>query len=294
MRKTARLRRPRYRSLGPNQNSPVQALDNIVTSLVNACALDRGQRYGKTLTVLSISAPQAAQENVMAKAATDARSREKKVYDLIHRAIAERRLLPGTKLNEDALADVFNVSRARIRRVLLLLAKDDVVKLEPNRGAFVWRPSVQDARNVLHARRVIEFELVREAALKASKPQIKHLRQIVAEEELAIKNSDYALSIRLSGDFHIALAFCANNPILTEVLANLISRSYLILATYQKRDAQVCPNLDHQRIVDLIEARDAEGALEAQRRHFEHIEHELDLSEKATSLNLKEIFLGAV
>jgi DNA-binding GntR family transcriptional regulator len=223
---------------------------------------------------------------------TDARTRERKVYDQIHRAIAERRLLPGAKLTEEALAEVFNVSRARIRRVLLLLAKEDVVKLELNRGAFVWRPSVSDAKHVLHARRIIEFELVKEAALNASKEQVADLRRIVAEEDKAIRSADYALSIRLSGEFHMALARCANNPILTEFLASLISRSYLILATYQRRDAQSCPNSDHQRLVDLIAKRDAEGALKAQQLHFEHIEHELDLAEKSTTrLNLKQIFL---
>lgn len=140
---------------------------------------------------------------------------------------------------------------------------------------------------------MIEFDLVREASAIATRPQIARLRQIVSDEEIAIHNKDYALSIRLSGEFHMAIAACVNNPILTEVLANLISRSYLILATYQKRESQGCPNLDHKLIVDLIERRDGDGVLEAYRRHFLHIEHELDFSEKVATLDLKQIFLGA-
>lgn len=219
------------------------------------------------------------------------RSREQAIYDDIHRAIAERRLLPGAKLTEEALAEVFNVSRARIRRVLLLLAKENIVRLEPNRGAFVWRPSVRDARNVLDARRVIELEIINGAIANADRGHLAVLRRIIAEEKKALADADYSRSMRLSGEFHMGLAHSANNPILSEFLAGLISRCYLILATYQKRDVQVCPQTDHEDLVALIEKRDLEGALAAQRLHFDHIEHELDLSDKpAVSLTLKQIF----
>src|SRR2546429_7720803 len=57
------------------------------------------------------------------------------VYDGIHRAILEQRLPPGTKLGEESLSSLFDVSRARVRRILLRLAHDKSVKLRPNRGA---------------------------------------------------------------------------------------------------------------------------------------------------------------
>lgn len=220
-----------------------------------------------------------------------ARAREEVIYDEIHRAIAERRLLPGAKLTEEALCEVFNVSRARIRKVLLLLAKENVINLEPNRGAFVWKPTVRDARNVLDARRVIEMEIVNGAVANASTGDFSEMRRIIAEEKKALAAKDYSRSMRLSGEFHMALARSAQNPILTEFLAGLISRSYLILASYQKRDSEICPQTDHEDLVKLIEARDLNGALHAQRHHFDHIESELDLSrKKSTSLTLKQIF----
>jgi DNA-binding GntR family transcriptional regulator len=220
-----------------------------------------------------------------------ARSREQEVIHEIHRAIAERRLLPGAKLSEEALAEVFDVSRARVRRVLLLLAKENIVQLEPNRGAFVWRPSVQDARNVLQARRVIELEIIRGSVENAKSTHIAELKRIIAEEKKALVDGDYSRSMRLSGEFHMALAHSANNPILSDFLSGLISRCYLILATYQKRDVQVCPQYDHEEILGCIERRDATAAVAAQSAHSDHIEHELDLSERPmVSLTLKQIF----
>lgn len=222
------------------------------------------------------------------------RSREQVIYEEIHRAIAERRLLPGAKLTEEALCEIFNVSRARIRKVLLLLAKENVVQIEPNRGAFVWRPTVRDARNVLDARRVIEMEIINGCVAHATAADFAEMRRVIAEEDKALAAGDYSRSMRLSGEFHMALAQSAQNPILSEFLAGLISRCYLILATYQKRDAQICPQRDHEDLVALLEKRDLAGSLAAQRHHFDHIESELDLSEKQPAgLTLKQIFTPA-
>lgn len=220
-----------------------------------------------------------------------ARSREQKIYEEIHKAIAERRLPPGSKLTEEALCEVFSVSRARIRKVLLLLAKENIVKIEPNRGAFVWRPSITEAKNVLAARRAIELEIINGAIKHGTAEQFSELHRIVRKEREALASKDYSQTMRLSGEFHLALAQAANNPILTEFLSGLISRCYLILATYQRRDGETCPQDDHLNLVKLLEKRDLEGALQAQRTHFDHIEHELDLSDrKQSSFILKQIF----
>ncbi len=60
---------------------------------------------------------------------------DQQIYDKLYRAIIEQRILPGTKLGEEALSTTFEVSRSRIRRVLLLLSNRNVVELRPNKGA---------------------------------------------------------------------------------------------------------------------------------------------------------------
>src|SRR3979411_3520396 len=91
-----------------------------------------------------------------AAAAGPTQSPEAGIYHKIHVAIAERRLLPGVRLVEDQLAEVFGVSRMRIRSVLHALARDKVVTLQRNRGAVVAYPSVKEAKEVFAARRLLE------------------------------------------------------------------------------------------------------------------------------------------
>ena len=78
------------------------------------------------------------------------------VYAHIFEAILEQRLAPGTKLSEEALGEIFGVSRTIIRRALSRLAHEGVVLLRPNRGAVVASPSVEEARQVFLARRLVE------------------------------------------------------------------------------------------------------------------------------------------
>ena len=54
-------------------------------------------------------------------------------------AIAERKLLPGARLKEEELCNIFSVSRARVRQALARLEVSGLVTLMPNRGAIVGR-----------------------------------------------------------------------------------------------------------------------------------------------------------
>src|SRR5438132_2249364 len=78
------------------------------------------------------------------------------VYDSIFRGILEGRLKAGTKLAEVPLAEIFAVSRERIRKVLHRLGAEQRLEMIPNRGARVPRPTMDDVRNVYEAHRVLE------------------------------------------------------------------------------------------------------------------------------------------
>ncbi|MBE2241227.1 MAG: GntR family transcriptional regulator, partial [Burkholderiaceae bacterium] len=64
------------------------------------------------------------------------------IVESITTAIVERRLMPGTKLAEQRIADIFEVSRTLVRQALNQLSRDRLVTLEPARGARVAAPSV--------------------------------------------------------------------------------------------------------------------------------------------------------
>ena len=98
------------------------------------------------------------------------------IFDRIVAAVMEQRLAAGAKLPEAALCEAFDCSRSQIRRVLVVLAERGVVALHPNRGAFVAKPSADEARDVFEARRAIERSIVLTAAGRIDANALSELR----------------------------------------------------------------------------------------------------------------------
>ena len=105
---------------------------------------------------------------------------EDEIVERIFNAVMDHRLRPGMKLTESALCSAFGISRARIRPILVKLGERGIIALHPNRGAFVASPTPEEAQDVFEARRTIELSVVRRAATRITKRQIKDLRGHVA------------------------------------------------------------------------------------------------------------------
>jgi len=164
-------------------------------------------------------------------AVDDGGAAEDAIYEKLLTAIFEHRLPPGTKLGEDRLAGIFGVSRARIRSVLPRLAHEGVVRLEPNRGAFVAKPSVAEARDVFETRRILEPAIAQKLALDRSRrSDLAPLRQHVAAEARARASGDTRAVVRLSGEFHVLLAERSGNEVLAKTMRELASLTCLIIA----------------------------------------------------------------
>ena len=90
-------------------------------------------------------------------------------YAAIKQAIIEKALAPGTKLPEDTLGGPLGMSRTLIRAALARLAAEGLVDTQPNRGATVAQPSVEEAHSVFEVRRALEAEVVRLVSLSSLK-----------------------------------------------------------------------------------------------------------------------------
>ena len=76
------------------------------------------------------------------------KSTEESIYTDLFDSILERRLPPTTKLGENLLAEHYGVSRTIVRQVLVRLAHDRLIDLEPNRGAFVASLTLEQAKQL--------------------------------------------------------------------------------------------------------------------------------------------------
>lgn len=215
------------------------------------------------------------------------------IYERIVSAIFEHRLPPGTKLVEDRLAEIFGANRSKIRSVLARLAHEQLVRLEPNRGAFVAAPSPREAREIFESRRLIEPGLVRHLAQSIDRHGIEQLRALVREEAQARARNDRRAIIRLSGEFHIAIAQIAGNSFLTKTIRELASLTCLIIFLYDSPSIPSCHGDEHAEITEAIARRDSERAVELMLHHLDHVEGSLELQEaEPAGPDLEQIFGG--
>ena len=208
-----------------------------------------------------------------------------RIIESITTAIVERRLMPGTKLAEQRIADIFKVSRTIVRQALHQLSRDKLITLEKARGARVAEPSVDDARQVFEVRQMLEAAMIKRAATELTPPQLAQLRQHLRDEQAAVQRTDVSGRTRLLADFHVVLAGMLDNDTLADILRDLLSRSSLISLMYQSAHSAEHSYLEHVAIVDALERRDARAAVRLMGEHLEHVEHNLQTLPRVPDLS---------
>jgi DNA-binding FadR family transcriptional regulator len=190
---------------------------------------------------------------------------------------------------ERELAARFGVKRGEVRKALAVLEAEGRVRRHVGQGTFLIehragednndRPlSVAEIADVtspleaMQARRILEPEVARLAALNATSAQIAELRQAAARVFDARTWGEY---LDLDGRFHTLIAEATGNKLLVEMLRLVEGvRSAVIWGQLEER-RPVGPTADyhsfaeHDAIVEAVANRDRRGAADAMRRHLD-------------------------
>lgn len=218
------------------------------------------------------------------RASADGGTSTQRIVESITTAIVERRLMPGTKLAEQKIADIFKVSRTLVRQALNQLSRDKLVTLEPARGARVAEPSIEEARQVFEVRHMLEAAMIRRAASALSDAQLAELRGHLRDEQAAVQRTDVSGRTRLLADFHVVIATMLGNQVLADLLADLVTRSSLIALMYQSAHSAEHSYEEHVAIVDALSRRDAKAAVRLMEDHLHNVERNLRLDPRTPDL----------
>lgn len=236
--------------------------------------------------------PATARKTTASPGRPDREKSVEEIYEKIYVAILEHRLHPGTKLGEERMADIFGVSRARIREVLARLAHEQIVELYPQRGAYVAKPTTEQARDVFEARRLIEPAVLKRLIETLTPEKITRLRQHQELEADARRRNDKRAVIRLSGEFHTLAAELAGNSALARSMRELCMLTCLTIFLYDAPTAQSCRHDEHELIIDAVAKRDRAKAEKLMLDHLDHIEGSLQLDSSNGEADLEAIFRG--
>ena len=150
--------------------------------------------------------------------------------------------LPGESLNEQRLADAFEVSRGPVRDAIRILEREGLATLYARRGAFVTDLTVDEVREIFEIRVGLLEIVARKVAASHSATYLKTLRAGIAKLERLAKVEDdqgeYAeTSYRLS---ILSVRHCDNKRLtamLTALSLQTLRYSYISLAPKARRKA---------------------------------------------------------
>ncbi|MFC4174002.1 FadR/GntR family transcriptional regulator [Microvirga sp. GCM10011540] len=184
---------------------------------------------------------------------------------------------------ERELADRFGVKRAELRKALAVMEGEGRLRRHVGKGTFLAKEDPADVPTdaaiiahrtsppeAMQARIIVEPEIARLAALKATSAQIGEMKELCLQMRHAKTWGEYE---HLDWRFHNLLAEASGNNLLLEIqrLVNGVRRA-VVWGHLAKRPIGPSPDYhsfdEHDAIVEAIASRDRRGAADAMRRHL--------------------------
>lgn len=205
----------------------------------------------------------------------DSRSRKAICLDDLKRRILTQALEPGSYLDETALSEAYEISRPPLREVLRQLAGEGYAVLHENRGAQVSPMTHKTLRNFFVVAPMIYAAVSRLAAQHASDAQIMRLKDTQLLFRAAIREGDTVQRALLNERFHAIIGEMADNEYLMPSLRRLlIDHTRISMTFYSPQSPHLAEQRaiaadQHDRFIERIEARDADGAADLALAHWE-------------------------
>lgn len=181
-----------------------------------------------------------------------------KIVERVRPLIVESELSPGSKVPEKALCEQFNVSRTPMREALKVLAAEGLVRLEPNRGAWVTSITEDEVNEVFPVLTVLESLSGELACAHITDAEIRHVRKLHDQMIKSYEMRDLARYFNINQQIHHAILLAARNSTLTKSSEALSARMQRArYAANMSEDRWAAAVSEHEQIIEFLEARDA-------------------------------------
>lgn len=194
------------------------------------------------------------------------------VAKLIRNRIVSGELPPGERIVEQTLAKSLGVGQNVVREALIELSHRGFVRRLTNRGTYVTKLSIGEAKKIAEVRGVLEGLAVEQVCERFKRREISlaPLHAALEKMRLAAKEGDREQFYDHDLSFHEQLWSLADNEYLSQMLEQVVVplfASFIVL--YMRRDGAVASFLEaveaHKRVLTEIEKSGKDAARKAMR-----------------------------
>jgi DNA-binding GntR family transcriptional regulator len=188
------------------------------------------------------------------------------LIETVRERIINGELTAGTRIDQDALAAEFGVSRMPVREALRQLDAEGFVTLVPHRGAIVSQLGSAEVEEIYEMRAVLEGLACRLALPSLTATDLKGIREAL---DGMSATSDIREWTRLNALFHSGIFLPCERQHLLKVIEHLRRQCepYVRMYVHLLR-GETQADREHHAIFDAVEAGDGEEVERLVRAHL--------------------------
>ncbi|MDE2789729.1 MAG: GntR family transcriptional regulator [Paracoccaceae bacterium] len=193
------------------------------------------------------------------------------IFEVLREAILDMNIYADDaelRLDERKLADQLGISRTPVREALARLEQDGFVDIQPRKGVFIRRKSLEEVLEMVVVWAALESMAIRLATERASESEIRTIRTLASgfsESSASVDVGEYSeANIR----FHQGILRLSGCKLLIELSEGLFMQMRAVRRrAMAENDRAVRSVVDHMVIVEALESRDADLASRLVREH---------------------------
>ena len=195
------------------------------------------------------------------------------------------KLAEGDKVNEGELCETMGISKTPLREALRVLSVEGLIRLVPNRGAFVTKPTFEEIAEMFDVMSLLEGYCARAACEKMTPKDFTRLEKLHAKLEDNFERRDQEEYIRFNNRYHSLVQEIAGNRTLNQIVDGL--RKKILLYRFQSLNLPArfeCSIREHRNLLDAFRKRDQSRAEFLMRDHLHNQSQALEtLVEQSTA-----------
>ena len=191
------------------------------------------------------------------------------VAERVRSLIFDQQIGPGAFIDENVLAERWQISRTPLREALKVLAAEGLVELVPRRGCRVIEITETDADELFPIMALLEGRCALEATLHMAAADLRELQRMHDELERTAAAHDVDGYYRANHVFHSFVQRVANNRWLDRVTADLRKFVRMLRGRQLVFPGRIDASINEHRV--LIAAMLARDGVRAERAMHDHL-----------------------
>lgn len=179
------------------------------------------------------------------------------VFEYISEQIHSGKMKPNSKINEQSICDVLQVSRTPVREALIQLTNEGILEQSPRRGFRVKEVDVNKVKQIYSLIGVLEGFAASLSINNITDYEITLMKKLTDDMDFYITNHDFDNYYKAQLKFHeLFINPCDNDELINTIQTlkmKFIRRSY-VLDEHNKNLVNVLleTNMEHKHICELF------------------------------------------